>query len=96
MPQTPYTLKADNPFYLRRLKKFVKNNKNLKNAYLETLEILKVNPNQPSLNLHPITKKDSPNLYSVRINLKYRILFILDEEQRIITLSNIGSHDDVY
>lgn len=54
-----------------------------------------MNPEHPSLRLHKFGNKLA-GLYSVSINMKYRISleFIIQEDQ--VVPINIGSHDDIY
>ena len=81
--------------YLKRAKKFFKRHPELVSQYGKTLQLLEVNPDHPSLRLHKLHGKLS-ELYSVSINISYRICidFIIDKDQ-IIPI-DIGTHDDVY
>jgi len=81
--------------YLKRAKKFFKKHPELVPQYEKTLKLLEVNPTHPSLRLHKLEGKLS-ELYSVSINISYRICidFIIDEDQIIPV--DIGTHDDVY
>jgi toxin HigB-1 len=67
----------------------------LKPKYKKTLLLLEANPSHPSLRLHKL-KGNLSDLYSVSLNLKYRILldFIIKDDQ--IILINIGDHDGMY
>jgi len=81
--------------YLKRAKKFFKKHPDLIAQYGKTLQLLEINPNHPSLRLHKLHDKLS-ELYSVSINISYRIsiVFIIEKDQ-IIPI-DIGTHDDVY
>lgn len=90
MPELIYT---DN--YNKRAKKFIKKNPEILKQYKKTIELLEVNPYHPSLRIHKLQGKLS-ELYSVSINLSYRICidFIIDND--IIIPIDIGTHDEVY
>ena len=81
--------------YLKRAKKFFKKHPELIPQYEKTLKLLEINPSHPSLRLHKLQGKLS-ELYSVSINISYRICidFII-EDDRIIPI-DIGSHDEIY
>ncbi len=81
--------------YQKREIRFLKRHPELKQPYLKTLQLLEANPFHPSLRLHPLTGKLA-GLYSISINISYRItLELLIQEQEII-LINVGDHDTVY
>jgi len=81
--------------YIRRAKKFIKKHPELISQYKKTLKLLEINPNHPSLRLHKLHGKLS-ELYSVAINISYRISIIfLIVEDKIIPV-DIGGHDEVY
>ncbi len=81
--------------YLKRAKKFIKKHPELVSQYEKTLKLLEINPNHPSLRLHKLHGKLS-ELYSVSINISYRIsIYFLFEDDKIIPI-DIGSHDEVY
>lgn len=81
--------------YLKRAKKIIKKHPDLLSQYEKTLKILEINPYHPSLRLHRLQGKLS-ELYSVSINISYRMTIIfLIENDRIIPI-DIGSHDEVY
>jgi mRNA-degrading endonuclease YafQ of YafQ-DinJ toxin-antitoxin module len=81
--------------YNRRAAKFLKRNPATERAYAKTLEILAINPRHPSLRLHALSGNLS-GLYSVSINLKYRITLELILTDQEIILINIGDHETVY
>ena len=81
--------------YTRRALRFLKRRPELKNQYAKTLALLEINPHHPSLRLHALAGR-LQGVYSVSINLSYRItLDLLIQEQQIIPL-NVGDHDTVY
>ena len=81
--------------YLKRARKFIKKHPELVSQYEKTVKLLEINPNHPSLRLHKLRGKLS-ELYSVSINISYRISIIfLIEDDKIIPL-DLGSHDEVY
>lgn len=81
--------------YMRRAVRFLKRQPELKNQYAKTLALLEINPHHPSLRLHALSGR-LEGVYSVSINLSYRITMeLLIREQQIIPL-NVGDHDAVY
>jgi len=81
--------------YVKRAEKFIKKHPEILKQYEKTLKLLEINPFHPSLRLHQLQGKLS-ELYSVSINISYRISidFIIDED-RIIPI-DVGTHDEVY
>jgi len=81
--------------YIRRVKKFIAQHPDIFSQYEKTLKLLELNPFHPSLRLHKLKGK-LKELYSVSINISYRIYidFIIDEDK--IILIDIGKHEDVY
>ncbi len=81
--------------YNKKAAKFLQKHSDLKNQYQKALELLELNPTHPSLRLHKLKGKFD-DLYSVSINLNYRILLIfLILEDKIVPV-DIGSHSDLY
>jgi len=81
--------------YIRRARKFIKLHPGLIRQYEKTLKLLELNPAHPALRLHRL-KGPLAGLYSVSINLSYRItLDFLIEGRKIIPV-DIGTHDEVY
>ena len=81
--------------YIKRASIFVKKHPDLISQYQKTLKLLEINPNHPSLRLHPLKGK-LKDLYSVSINISYRItleFFIMEKE---IILVNVGHHEEIY
>jgi mRNA-degrading endonuclease YafQ of YafQ-DinJ toxin-antitoxin module len=81
--------------YELKAKKFISKHPELKNQYIKTLKLLELNPYHPSLRLHKVNI-NGKEIYSISINISYRITmdFYIDEEK--IILINIGDHDSVY
>jgi len=75
--------------------KFLKSHPELKKQYAKSLELLSLNPYHPSLRLHKLQGNLS-NLFSISINISYRITmeFLIENDQ--IILLNVGSHNQVY
>jgi mRNA-degrading endonuclease RelE of RelBE toxin-antitoxin system len=81
--------------YEKKAKKFLKKHPELIGQYEKTLKLLELNPNHPSLRIHKVNIQGN-DVFSVSINISYRITVdILITELEIIPI-NIGSHDDVY
>jgi mRNA-degrading endonuclease YafQ of YafQ-DinJ toxin-antitoxin module len=81
--------------YSRRAARFLRRHPVMREAYRKTLLLLEANPHHPSLRLHPLQGR-LQGLYSISINLSYRItLEVLIEGQMLIPI-DIGSHDVVY
>lgn len=81
--------------YDKRAARFLKRHPGLEKQYLKTLQLLELNPHHPSLRLHPLSGS-LQGLYSVSINLSYRItLELLIQNEEIIPV-NVGDHDVVY
>lgn len=81
--------------YIKGASRFVKKHPDLISQYQKTLKLLEINPNHPSLRLHPLKGK-LKDLYSVSINISYRItleFFIMEKE---IILVNAGHHEEIY
>ena len=81
--------------YVKRAKKFIKKHPELLGQYRKTLELLELNPTHPSLRLHKLEGKIS-GLYSISINITYRITLDFIIKKKEILLINIGKHDEVY
>ena len=81
--------------YIKRATKFIKKHPELSLQYEKTLKLLELNPGHPSLRLHKLSGKLT-ELYSVSINMTYRISidFIINDK-KIIPI-NVGKHDEVY
>ena len=73
----------------------LKRHPELQNQYRKTLQLLELDPTHPSLRLHRLGGRLS-ELYSVSINLRYRITidFLVNGDE--ILLVNVGSHNQAY
>lgn len=81
--------------YHKRARRFLKRHPELKQNYLKALRLLELNPFHPSLRLHRLSGR-LEGLYSVSINLSYRItLEFLIQEKEIVPI-DVGDHDTVY
>ncbi len=81
--------------YTRIAARFLKRHPDMARPYEKTLGLLEANPHHPSLRLHGLGGR-LVGVYSVSINLSYRItLQLLVTENEIIPLS-VGDHDAVY
>lgn len=81
--------------YNKRAKRFLKKPPELINQYSKTLKLLESNPYHPSLRLHKLKGKLT-GLYSVSINISYRIsIYFLIDKNKIIPI-DIGTNDEVY
>lgn len=81
--------------YTRRASRFIKQHPEMLNQYAKTLALLEINPHHPSLRLHSLNGR-LEGLYSVSINLKYRLTLEMLITEHAIVLINIGDHDQVY
>lgn len=90
MPRVLYT-----ESYIRRARRFIKRHPDLIGQYEKTLRLLELNPSHPSLRLHKLLGKHD-DLYSVSINISYRITLELILREDMIIPVDIGSHDQVY
>jgi mRNA-degrading endonuclease YafQ of YafQ-DinJ toxin-antitoxin module len=81
--------------YNKRAKKFLQKHPHLIEIYKKTLKFLELNPHHPSLRLHRLKGK-LQDLYSVSINISYRITFEFLIQEKNILLINVGDHNSVY
>ena len=81
--------------YEKRARQFLNQHPEMVSTYTKTLQLLAANPRHPSLRLHRLSGK-LEDVYSVSINLSYRItLELLIQDGQIIPV-NVGDHDAVY
>ena len=81
--------------YTKKVVKFLKRRKDTFSKYKKVLLLLESDPFHPSLRLHKLSGK-LEGLYSVSIDMQYRITIeFYIEDEKIIPI-NIGIHDDVY
>lgn len=81
--------------YTKRAARFLKRHPELRTQYLKTLQLLEANPHHPSLRLHALSGKLA-GLYSISINISYRITLELIIQNEEIIPVNVGDHDAVY
>jgi len=81
--------------YNKRASKFLKKYPELKSQYKKVLKLLELDPYHPSLRLHTLKGK-LDGLFSISINISYRItLEMIITEKEVIPV-NVGHHDKVY
>ena len=82
-------------YYEKKLNVFKPKHPELKEKYAKTIKLLQADPWHPSLRLHKL-KGNLSDLYSISLNMKYRILldFIIKDDQ--VFLIDIGDHDGMY
>lgn len=87
------------PIFIRKFKRLIRQNPNLRVSIEKTLQELADEPFQPSLRSHKL-KGDLSDRWSCSIDYRNRILFrfIINEEteEEEILLLTLGSHDEVY
>ncbi len=81
--------------YEKRATKFLKKHPEIISQYEKTLKIMEINHNHPSLRLHKL-KGNLSDIYSVSINISYRITIDFIVKEDTIIPINIGTHDEVY
>jgi mRNA-degrading endonuclease RelE of RelBE toxin-antitoxin system len=59
----------------------------------KTLELLHSNLSHPSLHNKHIQCKREKNLYSIRVNKQFRVLYILNKDKEEIIIYRLLSHD---
>jgi len=73
--------------YQKSFIKLTKNNRQLGNQIITTLNTFKNNPNHPSLQLHKLKNSE---VWSISVNMQIRIIFIYQNKDTI--LIDIGTH----
>ena len=82
-------------YYIKRANKFIRQHPDVLKQYEKTLKLLEINPFHPSLRLHKLKGRLS-DLYSVSINISYRIcLDFLIDGNKIIPI-DVGPHEELY
>ncbi len=81
--------------FVRTARRLVKRDPRLAQALTATLELLADDPWNPRLRIHGL-KGRLKELWAVRVNFSIRLIIVLDRENKLITLLDIGSHDEVY
>jgi mRNA-degrading endonuclease YafQ of YafQ-DinJ toxin-antitoxin module len=90
----PYTLIYPDS-YIRRARKFLRKHTEIHSQYEKTLRLLELDPFHPSLRTHKLEGR-LQGLFSVSINMSYRIVLEMEINDEEIILINIGSHDQIY
>ncbi len=83
------------PAFIKAAKRFAKQHPELKQKTALTLLALQQDPFQSSLKLHGLGGK-LKGIHAVRITYSYRITLALQINEHVISLLDIGAHDDVY
>jgi mRNA-degrading endonuclease YafQ of YafQ-DinJ toxin-antitoxin module len=81
--------------YQKREVRFLKRHPELRQPYYKTLQLLEANPFHSSLRLHPLKGK-LKGLYSISINLSYRLTLEFLIQEHSLLLVNLGDHDTLY
>ncbi len=81
--------------YNKIASKFLKKHPDLLSQYEKTLKLLELNPYHPSLRLHALKGK-LKGLFSVSINISFRITLEMLIIEKEIILVNVGHHSQVY
>ena len=90
----PYSLEITEA-YSKKLIKFLKKHKDITPKYQKVIRLLEADPFHPSLRLHKLSGK-LDMLYSVSIDMQYRISIEFYVENKKIIPIHIGTHDEVY
>jgi len=84
------------PKFLKSARKFLEDCPDYSNLFKERIQLIEENPFNPSLKTHKL-KGNLKDFYSSSLNYNYRIVFQFDEnDDGLIILCNIGTHDEVY
>ncbi|MDQ6968501.1 MAG: type II toxin-antitoxin system mRNA interferase toxin, RelE/StbE family [Mariprofundaceae bacterium] len=83
------------PSFIKSAKRFAKQHPELKKKIATALLALEQDPFQSSLKLHGLSGS-MKGLHAIRITYSYRITLVLKISKHVITLLDIGDHDDVY
>mgnify|MGYP001301487111 CR=1 FL=1 len=81
--------------FIRTARRLMKRDPLLEGALAAVLEQLEKDPRHPRLRLHRLRGR-LEGLCAVRVTYRIRLVLILDEDDREITLLDIGTHDEVY
>ena len=80
--------------YEIKARKFLKKHPEVLGQYEKALKLLELNPYHPSLRIHKVNIQGD-EVFSISINISYRITIdLLIDKMEIIPI-NIGSHDDI-
>jgi len=81
--------------YQKRAKRFFTKHPEVLRQYEKVLKLLCLNPQHPSLRLHKLSGKLA-GVFSVSINISYRLIINFIIKDNLIVPIDIGSHDDLY
>lgn len=81
--------------FQRSLEKFLARHGPLGPRVNRILHDLAADPQQPHLRLHALHGARAGE-HAASITHSYRILLVVDDERGVLTLLDIGSHDEVY
>lgn len=81
--------------YNKRAARFIKKHPDLIGQYEKVLKLLELNPFHPSLKIHKLSGR-LDDLYSVSINISYRMTMEFLISEKTIIPVKIGTHDEVY
>lgn len=80
--------------FLRRARKFLSRHPELEARLGEVIDQLRMDPFVPRLGLHSLKGK-LEGVFAVRLDRRYRLTITLDVEARLVTLLDIGGHNEV-
>lgn len=85
------------PLFLRKAKRLLKSNPQLRDQIETALEELQEDPFQPKLKTHRLNG-DLQRYWSSKAGYDLRIVFkiVAEDGENLIYLHTIGTHDDVY
>ncbi|HNZ27511.1 MAG TPA: type II toxin-antitoxin system RelE/ParE family toxin [Spirochaetota bacterium] len=81
--------------YNKKAANFIKKHKSLLKQYEKTLKLMEIDPFHPSLRLHKLEGKFQ-EVYSVSINISYRITIEFIIKENIIIPLDVGTHSEIY
>ncbi len=79
----------------RQAIRFFRKHRDLQPVFARLIDDLKINPFEPRLRLHQLSGGKG-DIYAVSLTYKYRVTLTLLVTDELITLIDIGSHDEVY
>ena len=82
-------------YFLRRLRKFLRQHPDLRNRYAQVIDDLKADPFAPHLGYHHLRGKYE-GIQAVSLTYDYRITLTVMITEKEIILLDVGSHDEVY
>lgn len=90
----PFKIIVSDEYFEKELR-FLRKHPDLKVLYKKTVTLLSQDPRHNSLRLHKL-RGGKKELYSVSINMQYRITMEFYITEYEIVLIDIGTHDSVY